>query len=160
MVQSCSAQTKSPQCPPVRNLMPLPIPNMPWSHIAADFVTDLPESKGYTTELAVVDRLSKGCKFVPFRSLPSTLQVAEDLFQFLFCCYQLPEDILSDHGPNSYQNSGRHSSRGRVVMISLTSGNHPESNGQAERTIQELRRFLWAYCHSCQCDWGEYLLWA
>lgn len=62
MVQSCAvcATTKSPRCPPVVKLIPLPVLNRPWSHIAMDFVTDLPASKGYTTILIVVDRFSKG----------------------------------------------------------------------------------------------------
>ena len=44
--------------------------------------------------------------------------------------------------------------------VSLTSGYHPESNGQAERTIQELGRFLRTHCHNHQHDWAEFLPWA
>ncbi len=35
-------------------LQPLPIPQRPWSHIAIDFVTDLPASQGQTTILSQV----------------------------------------------------------------------------------------------------------
>uniref|UniRef100_A0A8C2FDM1 Uncharacterized protein n=1 Tax=Cyprinus carpio TaxID=7962 RepID=A0A8C2FDM1_CYPCA len=46
------------------------------------------------------------------------------------------------------------------VNVSLTSGYHPQSNGQVERLNQELTRFLRSYCSSNQEDWARYLLWA
>ncbi len=46
------------------------------------------------------------------------------------------------------------------VNISLTSGYHPQSNGQAERLNQELVRFLRSYCSTNQLDWSRYLMWA
>lgn len=57
MVQSCSVcmTTKSPCCLPASKLRPLPVPERPLSHIAVDFITDLRDSKGYTTVLVVVD---------------------------------------------------------------------------------------------------------
>lgn len=101
VVQSClvCATTKSPHSHYVNKLLPLPIPDRLWTQVAVDFVTDLPESKGYTVILVMVDRFSKGCKFIPFCCLPSARQVAEVLFQHVFRCYGLPEDILSDRGP-------------------------------------------------------------
>lgn len=46
-------------------LQPLPIPQCPWSHIAIDFVTDLPNSQGNTTILTVVNHFSKSCRLIP-----------------------------------------------------------------------------------------------
>ncbi|KAK3509718.1 hypothetical protein QTP70_008464 [Hemibagrus guttatus] len=40
-------------------LEPLPIPQCPWSHIAVDFLTNLPDSRGFTNVLVIVDRFSK-----------------------------------------------------------------------------------------------------
>lgn len=45
----------------------------------------------------VVDQITKG--FLPFCSLPSAFQVAEALFQNVFCYFGLPEDNLSNRGP-------------------------------------------------------------
>lgn len=55
---------------------------------------DLPVSKGYTTIPVVVDRFSKCCRFLSFSSFPSAFQVAEALFQHVFCYYGLPDDVL------------------------------------------------------------------
>ncbi|KAL0157403.1 hypothetical protein M9458_048649 [Cirrhinus mrigala] len=46
------------------------------------------------------------------------------------------------------------------VNVSLTSGYHPQANGQVERLNQELIRFLRTYCQNRQEDWSRYLFWA
>ncbi len=44
--------------------------------------------------------------------------------------------------------------------MSLSSGYHPQTNGQTERRIQELGRYLRSYCHDDQHSWSRYLPWA
>uniref|UniRef100_A0AAY5L8U6 Gypsy retrotransposon integrase-like protein 1 n=1 Tax=Esox lucius TaxID=8010 RepID=A0AAY5L8U6_ESOLU len=102
-VSSCSvcAQSKAPRHLPVGKLHPLPIPQRPWSHLLVDFLTDLPPSQGHTTILVVVDRFSKSCRLLPLPDLPTALQTAEALFTHIFRHYGVPEDIVSDRGPNS-----------------------------------------------------------
>ena len=46
------------------------------------------------------------------------------------------------------------------MSISLSSGYHPQTNGQTERKIQEVWRFLRLYCHQNQDSWSQYLPWA
>ncbi|KAK3533738.1 hypothetical protein QTP70_025055 [Hemibagrus guttatus] len=79
-------------------LAPLPIPQRPWSHLSVDFLTDLPDSGGYTAVLVVVDRFSKGCKLIPLKGLPLAMQTVEALFVHVFRNFGLPEDIVSDRG--------------------------------------------------------------
>jgi hypothetical protein len=69
---------------PAGKLLPLPMSQCPWSHLSIDFVTDLPSSGGFTTMLAIVDRFSKSCHFIPLSGLHTTLQVTEVLFQQVF----------------------------------------------------------------------------
>ncbi|KAL0150605.1 hypothetical protein M9458_054085, partial [Cirrhinus mrigala] len=67
----------------------------PWSHIAMDFITDLPPSNGHTTILSVVDRFSKGCRFIPLPKLPTAMETAELLCNWVFRFYGLPEDMAN-----------------------------------------------------------------
>ncbi|KAI2649864.1 Transposon Tf2-11 polyprotein [Labeo rohita] len=139
-VQSCSvcAKSNSPRQLPTGKLVPLPIPERPWSHLGVDFITDLPESEGNTCVLVVVDRFSKACKLIPLRGLPTAMETAEHLFHQVFRHYGLPEEIVSDRGPQ------------------FTS----HTNGQTERKIQEIGRYLRAYCHDDQHSWSRFLPWA
>ncbi|KAL0153692.1 hypothetical protein M9458_051000, partial [Cirrhinus mrigala] len=91
-VQSCSvcAMSISPRQLPTGKLVPLPIPQRPWSHIRVDCNTCI---------LVMVDRFSKMCKFFPLKGLPTAMETAETLFQHLFRHFGLPEEIVSDRGP-------------------------------------------------------------
>ncbi|KAI2661124.1 Transposon Tf2-9 polyprotein [Labeo rohita] len=46
------------------------------------------------------------------------------------------------------------------VTVSLSSGYHPQTNGQTERKIQEVGRFLRIFCHSHQDSWNQFLEYA
>ena len=90
---------KSARHAPSGLLQPLPIAHRPWSHISLDFVTGLPPSDGNTTILTVVDRFSKSAHFIPLPKLPSAKETAELMLQHVFRLYGLPNDIVSDRGP-------------------------------------------------------------
>ncbi|KAL0156943.1 hypothetical protein M9458_048189, partial [Cirrhinus mrigala] len=152
--------SKIPRRLPAGLLQPLPVPQRPWTHIALDFVTDLPPSNGHTTILSVVDRFSKGCRFIPLPKLPTAMETAELLCNWVFRLYGLPEDIVSDRGPQFTSQLWAGFFRLLGVNISLTSGYHPQANGQAERLNQRLTRFLRSYCHDHQEDWSRFLFWA
>ncbi|KAL0168516.1 hypothetical protein M9458_036738, partial [Cirrhinus mrigala] len=155
----CNTSKTSHQLP-AGLLQPLPIPKRPWSHIAVDFVTDLPPSQGHTTILSVVDRFFKGCRFIPLPKLPTAMQTAEALCNAVFRFYGLPEDIISDRGPQFTSRLWSSFFHLLGVNVSLTSGYHPEANRQVERLNQELTRFLRSYCQDRQGDWSRFLLWA
>ena len=46
------------------------------------------------------------------------------------------------------------------VSVSLTSGFHPESNGQVERVNQDVGRFLQSYCQDRPGEWVAFIPWA
>ncbi len=152
--------SKSPHQLPAGLLQPLPIPQRPWSHIAIDFVTDLPASQGQTTILTVIDRFSKACRLIPLPKLPTAFETAETLCNYVFRFYGLPEDVVSDRGPQFTSRAWKSFCQELNFNVSLTSGYHPQSNGQVERLNQELTRFLRSYCHRNQSDWSRFLFWA
>ncbi|KAI2648050.1 Transposon Tf2-9 polyprotein [Labeo rohita] len=161
-VQSCSvcSMPTSPRQLPTGKLVPLPIPQRPWSHIGVDFVTDLPSSEGNTCILVMVDRFSKMCKCFPLKELPTALETAEHLFQQVFCHSGLPEEIVSDQGPQFISHVWKAFFKILGVSVNLSSGYHPQTNGQTERKIQDLGRYLRAYCHEVQHSWSRFLPWA
>ncbi|KAL0172165.1 hypothetical protein M9458_032476, partial [Cirrhinus mrigala] len=161
-VQGCKecAMSKSPRHLPAGKLHPLPVPNRPWSHLGVDFMTDLPSSDGNTCILVTIDRFSKFCRLIPLKGLPTALETAEILFNHVFRYYGIPEDIVSDRGPQFISRVWRSFFRLLGVTISLSSGYHPQTNGQTERKIQEVGRFLRTFCHGHQDSWNQFLGWA
>ncbi|KAK3530048.1 hypothetical protein QTP86_010336 [Hemibagrus guttatus] len=161
-VRSCPtcAQARTSRLLPEGLLEPLSIPRRPWSHLSVDFLTDLPDSGGFTTVMVVVDRFSKGCKLIPLKGLPTALQSAEAMFHHVFRNFGLPEDIVSDRGPQFTSRVWGSLCARLGIGVSLSSGYHPQSNGQAERLNQEIGRFLRTYCSREQRRWSEFLPWA
>ncbi len=161
-VRSCSvcAITKTPHHLPAGKLMPLPIPRRPWSHVGVDFVTDLPHSQGFTCILITVDRFSKACRLIPLKGLPTALETAESLFQHVSGNFSIPEDTVSDRGPQFISHVWKAFFKLLGVSVSLSSGYHPQTNGQTERKIQEIGKYLRTYCHSNQHSWSRFLPWA
>lgn len=161
-VATCTvcAQNKGLRTHPQGLLHPLPIPKHPWSHISLDYVTGLPESQGNTVILVVVDRFSKACHLLPLPKLPTASQTAELLMQHVFRIHGFPQDIVSDRG--SQFTSRFWKAFGRLIGsdISLSSGFHPQSNGQTERVNQEIEKTLRCLAADNQTTWSSRLVWA
>ncbi|KAI2647704.1 Transposon Tf2-6 polyprotein [Labeo rohita] len=133
-VQACTicARSKTTNTPSTGELQPLPIPKRPWSHISVDFVTGLPDSDGKNTILTIVDRFSKAVHL----------------------------DIVSDRGPQFTAKFWQAFCRLVGTTSSLSSGHHPQTNGQTERANQQLERFLRCFAGEHQRSWARYLVWA
>ncbi|KAI2661080.1 Transposon Tf2-6 polyprotein [Labeo rohita] len=145
-IRACAAcnTAKVPRRLPAGLLQPLPVPQRP-----------IP-----TTILSVVVRFSKACRFIPLPKLPSALETAEVLCNWVFRLYGMSEDIVSVRGLQFTSRLWACFFRLLGVNVSLTSGYHPQANGQVERLNQELTRFLRTYCQNHQEDWSRYLFWA
>ncbi|KAK3548969.1 hypothetical protein QTP70_022645, partial [Hemibagrus guttatus] len=99
-------------------------------------------------------------KLVPMKGLTTAMQTAEALFQHMFHNFGLPANIISDRGSQFTSGVWRSFCEQLGIRISLSSGYHPRSNGQAELLNQEIERFLQSYCSREQHRWSEFLPWA
>jgi len=80
-------------------LMPNSIPEKPWSHISADFITKLPLAQEYDSILVVVDRLTKMVHFIPTTEKTTAGGLARLFRDNVWKLHGLPESIISDRGP-------------------------------------------------------------
>ncbi|KAJ8333610.1 hypothetical protein SKAU_G00416180 [Synaphobranchus kaupii] len=153
------ARSKASHQPPSGLLRPLPVPGRPWSHIGVDFVTGLPLSEGNTTILTIVDRFSKAVHFIPLPKLPSALETAELLVLHVVRLHGIPSDIVSDRGPQFSSQVWRAFCVTLGASVSLSSGFHPQTNGQAERANQDLGSALRCVTARNPASWSRLLPW-
>ena len=153
------ARHKSSHRPSAGLLHPLPVPSRPWSDISLDFVTGLPLSEGNTTILTIVDRFSKMVHFVPLPKLPSATELAEVMLSNVFRLHGLPKDVVSDRGPQFISRFWRAFCNLLGATVSLSSGYHPQSNGQSERLNQELEVGLRCLTARNPASWSKQLIW-
>ena len=156
-VCACSKTSRQPSAGLLR---PLPIPKRPWSHISLDFISGLPPSNGFTTILVVVDRFSKAAHFIPLPKLPSARETADLVVQHVFRVHGLPHDMVSDRGPQFASKFWKAFATSLGASVSLSSGFHPQSNGQTERVNQDLEGVLRCYVSGNPTTWSQRLAWA
>uniref|UniRef100_A0A3P9M1D4 Gypsy retrotransposon integrase-like protein 1 n=1 Tax=Oryzias latipes TaxID=8090 RepID=A0A3P9M1D4_ORYLA len=160
-VSACSvcARNKSSTGRRMGLLQPLPIPSRPWAEVSMDFVTGLPLSRGHNTVLTVVDRFSKMVRFIALPRLPSARATADIFLNQIVRYHGFPKDIVSDRGPQFVSRFWREFCRLIGAKASLTSGYHPESNGQTERLNQQLETGLRCLVSQNPSTWSRHLVW-
>ena len=160
-VSACTvcARGKTTNQPPAGGLRPLPVPSRPWSHIALDFVTGLPVSNGNSVVLTITDRFSKSVHFVPLTKLPTAQETADLMIQHVFRIHGIPLDIVSDRGPQFVSRVWKSFCQALGATVSLSSGFHPQTNGQCERANQNLEATLRCVAAQDPCSWSSFLPW-
>jgi len=100
-VEGCDACQQNKNCIEqlARKLMPNLIPEKPWTHILADFITKLPLAQGYDSILVVADRLTKMVHFISTTEKTLAEGLAWLFRDNVWKLHGLPESIISDRGP-------------------------------------------------------------
>ncbi|KAK1802670.1 hypothetical protein P4O66_004304 [Electrophorus voltai] len=77
-------------------------------------------------------------RFISLVALPTGLETADLLFHQVFRQFDLPEDIVSDRGPQFTPRVWKELLGKLNITVSLMSDYHAQANGQVERVNQEL----------------------
>ncbi|CAH8556634.1 unnamed protein product [Dicrocoelium dendriticum] len=134
--RSCSKCCSVSKLPVRTTLQSWPRPESPWSRIHVDFVGPV---EG-TFFLVIVDAYSKWPEVTVMRNTSSNSTILA--LKRLFSQYGLPQTIVSDNGSQftSYQFADFCAQNG--IQHMRTAPYHPQSNGQAERYVDTLKRAL------------------
>ena len=81
----------------------------------------------------MVDRFSKIVHFIALPKLPSTAEMADLLVTHVIRLHGIPLNIVSDRGPQFTSRVWQAFHWEIGATVSLSSGYHPQTNGQAER---------------------------
>jgi transposase InsO family protein len=99
-----------------------------------DFITDLPTIRIKNSILVVVDRLTKMAHFTPCSKSITAEETAQLILDGIVRLHGLPEEIVSDRGPQFASKFWHRLFKLLGVDIRLSSAFHPETDGQTERT--------------------------
>ncbi len=73
-------------------------------------------------------------------SITSSLTI--DAFRGLFAAYGIPEEVVSDNGPQLVSTEFTEFLKGNGIKHTRVPAYHPASNGAAERSVQILKHSL------------------
>ncbi|GJT57420.1 putative reverse transcriptase domain-containing protein [Tanacetum coccineum] len=127
------------------------IPQWKWDNITMVFVTKLPKSsQGYDTIWVTVDRLTKSAIFTPMRETDSIEKLARMYLKEVVTRHGIPISIICDRDPRFASNFWRSLQKALGTNMDMSTAYHPQTDGQSERTIQNLEDML----RACVIDFG------
>jgi len=138
---------------PAGKLIPNAIPEKPWSHILADFITKLLLAQGYNAILVVCDCFSKMTHFIA--TTEKTLaEGLTKLFQdHVWKLHGLPESIISDRGAQFAVGMMRELNNLLGIQTKLLTAYYPQMDRQTKRINQELEQYLRVFINHRQEQW-------
>lgn len=134
----------------------IPVPGRRFSHVHIDIVGPLPQSRGYTHLLTIIDRSTRWPEAVPLTSTAST-DCADVFFSAWISRFGVPSTITSDRGPQFVSAIWSSICSRLGITRSTTTAYHPQSNGMVERFHRQLKASLRARLASS--DWIFHLPW-
>ena len=130
---SCQSIKNTPQPAP---LHPWIWPTKPWQRIHIDFAGPFLDRHF----LVVVDAHSKWPEVFEIQSTSTAKTIA--VLRHLFAAYGLPEQVVSDNGPQFTAEEFKTFMKSNGVKHIRCAPYHPSSNGAAERFIQTFKRSM------------------
>lgn len=154
--QTCQ-RTKQQTIPTAGLFLPLPIPKGRWTDITMDFVGPFPPTaRGNDTIMVVVDRATKRAHFIPTKKQLSSAETAQLYLDNVFKHHGIPHNIVSDRDTRFTAAFWQtlHGRFGTSLFFSTT--NHPQTDGQSERTIRTLQQLIRAFCLRDILNWDTF----
>jgi len=154
-VRSCTTcqQAKAPRDARFGLLSPLQVPYAAWSSTSIDFITQLPNSAGYTQIMVVVDRFTKRAHFVGLQENATATEVAEAFLKAVWKLHGLPSEIISDMDAKFAGEFWESLCIRLGIKRKMSTAYHPQTDGQTERVNQVLRGYLRIFVNYDQNDW-------
>ena len=136
MTKSCERCQAVRNSPPAAPLHPLSWPSHPWQRIHLDFAGPFFGRMFFV----IVDAHSKWAEVIEMKSTTAAATITE--LRQLFATYSLPEQVVSDNGPQF--SAGEFSSflKSNAVKHIRCVPYHPSSNGAVERFIQTFKKAI------------------
>jgi len=150
-------QYKPRNCLKYGLLQSLPVPERIWTDISMDYIVALPEINGYDSILVIVDRMSKYAHFIPCHCTITAQGTANLFINNIWKLHGAPRSIVSDRDPRFMSEFWQSFMSRLGVQLCPTTANHPEADGQTERTNRTLIQFLRIYAGNNPITWIDFL---
>ncbi|KAL8104152.1 hypothetical protein AgCh_028404 [Apium graveolens] len=151
-------QVKAEHQHPSGLLQPLDIPEWKWEHLAMDFVVRLPRTKANHDAIwVIIDRLTKSAHSLPINEKISLDKLVHLYLKEIVMRYGVPISIVSDRDPRFNSIFWRQFQEFLGTKLNMSPANHPQIDGQSERTIQTIEDMLRVCAIDFEGSWDEHL---
>ena len=129
LAQSCQACLSIEQAPPPVSLCPWTWPSQPWQRVHIDFAGPFLDKMYFL----VIDAHSKWPEIFEMTQTSTTRTIA--ILRHLFAKYGLPQQIVSDNGPQFISNEFAQFMKLNSIKHIFSAPYRPASNGVVERLV-------------------------
>jgi len=146
-VRTCDAcqRNKTARHKKYGKLVLLQIPSRPMEQVSMDFITDLPNVKGYNQCWVIIDRFTKMAHFNPLKNRKAK-ELALTFVREVWRLHELPKRVVSDLDAVFMSSFWSEIMRLLEVELGKSSAYHPQTDGKTERANQILEHYLSPYC--------------
>ncbi|GKE63512.1 putative reverse transcriptase domain-containing protein [Tanacetum coccineum] len=129
-----------------------------WENITMDFVTKLPKTtSSQDTTWVIVDRLIKSAHFLPMKETDSMEKLRRQYLKEVVSRHGVPVLIISDRDSKFTSHFWKSLNEALGTQLDMSTANHPQADGQSERTIQTLEDMLRACVIDFVKGWDTHL---
>ncbi len=136
LAKSCQACLAVKQSPAKAPLHPWTWPSRPWQRLHVDFAGPFLNQSYFI----VVDAHSKWAEVVEMTKTTTAKTITA--LRHLFAVHGIPEQIVSDNGPQFVSSDFEEFTRGNGIRHTRSSPYHPASNGEAERFVRTFKEAM------------------
>lgn len=158
-VQSCPIcqRNKPIGQKPAGLLQPLPVPNLPWSMISMDLITNLSAVDGHDAIFTVTDRFSKMVHFIPCSKTVTSEGLWELFAANVLKLHGYPEVVISDRDPRFVAQYWQSQMQSIGARLNMSTAGHPQTDGASERANRTVEQMLRCYVDGRQENWVRML---
>ena len=141
------------QCQRIKNRAEIPaeklrsneVPERPQQHILVDFIIKLPVLKNYNSILVVCDRFLKMLHFIVITKKITAKGLAKLFRNNVWKLHGLLKSVISNREPQFVTRLMKKLNKILGIKTKLSMAFHSQTDGQTERTNQELEQYLRIY---------------
>jgi len=130
----------------------------PFSQVAFDLITQLPESNGHDAVFTIVDHgCSRAALFIPCKTAISGTRLAQLYLEHIYVWFGAPKKIISDRDPRFTSHFAKALAKRLGTTQNISTAFHPRTDGASERANQWLEQYIRLVAGEAQDDWSHWL---
>ena len=142
---------------PLGTILPLQPPEDPWQDISMDLITQLPNSHNHDAIFVIVDRFTKMAHFIPTTTNADAPQLAKLFLDNIVRIHGFPRSIISDRDTRFRSLFWQELFALTDTTLRFSTANHPQTDGQTERTNRTLEQYLRIFTRYKPAQWSTYI---
>ena len=133
-----------------------PVPRF-WGIVTTDLITGLPPCQGFDSIITFTDKRGKMKHVAPTVTTLDSKGFAKLFLDNVWKRHGTADKIISDRGPQMSSKSFKDLCAQLNITLALSTSYHPQTDGQSERTNQEVEQALRTVISYHQDDWVDWL---